>query len=274
MRGSRISSISFASGRSLGRCSSISLPSVRLHAVDDGRRGDDQVEPELALEPLLRDLHVQQAQVAAAEAEAERAAGLGLGGHRRVVELQLLERRAQRLVAAGVGRIQPAPDHRLHGLEAGQRLGRGPRGVGQRVADAHGLGIADAGRDHADLAGADRLDRVHAQLRNTEQRHVVVAPAREQAHARALGELAVDDAHEHGRAQERVVPAVEDQAAQRRLGVALRRRDLRDDRLEDRRPRPARSWPRPPAPRPPECRRCPRSRAPRARGRRWADRSC
>ena len=37
----------------------------------DGARGDD-VEVELALQPLLHDLHVQQAEEAAAEAEAER----------------------------------------------------------------------------------------------------------------------------------------------------------------------------------------------------------
>ena len=44
---------------------------VRLgHAVLDGRRGGQQVEVELALEPLLDDLHVEQAEEAAAEAEA------------------------------------------------------------------------------------------------------------------------------------------------------------------------------------------------------------
>ena len=43
-----------------------------LDAVRDVRRGDEEVEIELALEPLADDLHVEQAEEAAAEAEAER----------------------------------------------------------------------------------------------------------------------------------------------------------------------------------------------------------
>ena len=46
-----------------------------------GRRGRDEVEVVLALEPLLDDLHVEQAQEAAAEPEAERRRGLGLARH-------------------------------------------------------------------------------------------------------------------------------------------------------------------------------------------------
>ncbi len=50
---------------------------VALHdLVDHGRRGRDQVLVELALQPLLHDLHVQQAEEAAAKAEAERLATL------------------------------------------------------------------------------------------------------------------------------------------------------------------------------------------------------
>ena len=46
----------------------------QLHLVDDRRRGRDEVEVELALQPLLDDFEVQQAEEAAAEAEAERGA--------------------------------------------------------------------------------------------------------------------------------------------------------------------------------------------------------
>ena len=93
-------------------------------AVDDVRRGGDQVEVELALEPLADDLHVQQAEEAAAEAEAERAGGLRLVGQRRVVELQPLEGVAQRRVVVAVDRVEPGEDHRVGVLVAAQRLGR------------------------------------------------------------------------------------------------------------------------------------------------------
>ena len=53
-----------------------------------------QVQAELALQALLDDLHVQQAQEAHAEAEAEGMGGLGLPDERRVVERELVERLA------------------------------------------------------------------------------------------------------------------------------------------------------------------------------------
>ena len=49
-----------------------SSPSGHLDLVRDRRRRLDHVDVVLALEALLHDLHVQQAEEAAAEAEAER----------------------------------------------------------------------------------------------------------------------------------------------------------------------------------------------------------
>ena len=133
------------------------------HLVDHAGRGRDQVLVEFALQPLLHDLHVQQAQEAAAKAEAQRLADLGLVVQRRIVELELFERIAQRVVLAGLGRIEPGENLRLDLLEAGQRLGRGGRraacaGLDQRdgVADLGGLQFLDAGDDVAHLAGFER----------------------------------------------------------------------------------------------------------------------
>ena len=115
------SSTSSISARELGRVVDLDPAAVLLvHPVGDGRRGDEEIEVELALEPLLDDLHVQQAEEAAAEAEAERVRGLGLVDERRVVELELLERVAELRVVVGVGRKEPGEDHRLHVLVAGQ----------------------------------------------------------------------------------------------------------------------------------------------------------
>ena len=91
----------------------------RLDAIGDVRGGDDQVEVELALEPLADDLHVQQSEEAAAKAEAERLGGLGLVEERRVVQLQPLERVTQLRIRVGVRREQAGKDHRLDFLVAG-----------------------------------------------------------------------------------------------------------------------------------------------------------
>ena len=74
------------------------------HPVQHARRRRHQVHVELALEPLLDDLHVEQAEEAAAEPEPERRRRLGLVEQRRVVEPQLLERLAQLRVLVALDR--------------------------------------------------------------------------------------------------------------------------------------------------------------------------
>ncbi len=84
-----------ASGISAGLRTSIVLARRGHHPVGDVRRGDQQVEVELALQPLADHLHVQEPQEAAAEAEAERLAGLRLVEQRGVVRASSVERVAQ-----------------------------------------------------------------------------------------------------------------------------------------------------------------------------------
>ena len=104
--------------------------------LDVGRRGD-QLEVVLALEPLAHDVHVQQAEKAAAKAEAERLRGLGLVDRAASFKRELLERVAQLAVLVALGREQAAEDHGLDDLVARQRLGRGPLARGDGVAHAH-----------------------------------------------------------------------------------------------------------------------------------------
>ena len=105
------------------------LAAAQAHVVLDVRRRREQLEAVLALEPLAHDVHVQQAEEAAAKAEAERLRGLGLVRERRVVQRQLLERVPQVGVAVGVDRIEAAEDDRAHLAVAGQRLGGRPASV-------------------------------------------------------------------------------------------------------------------------------------------------
>ena len=102
-------------------------PCMQLDVVLDRRRRGDEVEVELALEPLLDDLHVEQAEEAAAEAEAERHRALRLEGEAGVVEVELLERLAQERVVLAAERVDAGEDEALGRLVAGQRLGRRAR---------------------------------------------------------------------------------------------------------------------------------------------------
>ena len=126
-------------------------------AVAHAGRGGDQVDAELALQALLHDLHVQQAQKAAAETEAQRDGVFRLVEEGGVVQLQFAEGVAQHFVIAGLHGIKSGEDHRLDGFEARQRR-RGTRRVDDGVADARVGHALDIGDDEADVAGGELFE--------------------------------------------------------------------------------------------------------------------
>ena len=208
------------------------VPSRQRHAEDDRRRRRDQVEVVVALEPLLHDLHVQQAQEAAAEAEPERDRRLRLEVQRRVVELELLERVAQVRHLDAFVRIQAAVHHRHDRLVAGQRDGGRIVRQRDRVADVHVAQRLDV-RDHvADVADRQRLGLAHLRLEHADLGAFVHALVRHRHEPRARLELAVDDADVRDDAAVRVELRVEHQRAQLVVRAA-RRRNAVHDRLED-----------------------------------------
>src|SRR5205823_9499226 len=81
------------------------LAGVHDDAVDGVRRGGDQGQVEFALQALTDDLHVQQAEEAAAEAEPERVARLRLVQQRGVVQPQLVQRVPQVRIVVAVHRV-------------------------------------------------------------------------------------------------------------------------------------------------------------------------
>src|SRR5213079_1057449 len=91
-------------------------------------------EPEtsLALEPLLDDLHVQQAEEAAAETVAERERCFGLVGKGRIVEAKLFEGVAQGFILGVLDRVEAREHHRFGVPVAGEGLDRRPRGFRER----------------------------------------------------------------------------------------------------------------------------------------------
>ena len=74
------------------------------HLIDDGRRRRDEVHVVFALETLLDDVHVKEPEEPRAEAEAESLRALGLKAQRRVVQLELRERVAKRIVLVRLNR--------------------------------------------------------------------------------------------------------------------------------------------------------------------------
>ncbi len=91
--------------RHLGRVIHHQHRAVALHHFIDHRRcGGNQVHVELALQPLLHDLHVQQAEETATETEAQGLRHFRLILQRSVIQLELFQRIAQRFILVGLDR--------------------------------------------------------------------------------------------------------------------------------------------------------------------------
>ena len=109
-----------------------------MHEIGHGGRRRDDVQIEFALDALLDDLHMQQAQKAAAESEPERDGVVRLERERGVVELELKDCLFEIAELAPVQRIDPAKDHGLYLLISGKR----------RRCGAVGKGDVQRGREH------------------------------------------------------------------------------------------------------------------------------
>ena len=209
------------------------LPVRLVHEVGDGGRRRDDVQPELALDALLNDLHVQKPQEPAAKPEPERDGCIRLEDERRVVELQFQKRVFEVVELAPVERVNAAEHDGLHLLVAGERLGGGIARVGERVADGDVLNALDARSDVADLA---RVQAVLGQKFGVEGPHFgdfILLVRAERPDEVAHFHAAVLDAHEQDDALVVVVIAVEDERFEGRLGISVRGRDVGDDLFED-----------------------------------------
>ncbi len=222
-----------ALGRHLGGVVHLDdLARRRRDLVRHGRRGHEQVEVELPLQPLADDLHVQEAEEPAAEAETERLRRLGLVRKGRVVEAQPLEGVAELRVLVRVGREERREHHRLDVLVARERLARRARLGRQRVADAQLGHVLQAGHDVTHLARAERVGRRHRGREEADLFRLEARALRHREHVLTRSERPVDDANEGDDAPVLVVRGVEDERARRRIGVAAGRRNALDDRVE------------------------------------------
>ena len=196
------------------------------------RSGGDQIQFVLALQPLLNNLHMKQAEKSAAEAESQGDRALRLEEERRIVEAKFFQSVAQERVLVRVHGIEAGEDHRLDIFKAGQLGGGGPGVVGDGVAD---LGIADGfdgGGKKADFAGpqfAD-LDRLgHQDAHGLDFKRFRIG---HEANALALAHGALHDPHEDDDAAIGIEPGIEDQSLQRSLRIARGRRQAVHDSLQ------------------------------------------
>src|SRR5690606_41216537 len=168
----------------------------------------------------------------AAESEAERDARLRLEAERRVVQRELLQRLAKRIVVVRDDREEAREDARPHALETGKRRHVALIRRDDRVAERRRVDLLD-GRDQiAHLTRHQRLPLARTRREHADAVDEIAAPGRMHDDSIALRDHAVHDAHERDDADVAVEPRVDDQRLQRLAAAAFRRRNALDDALE------------------------------------------
>ena len=147
---------------------------LKEHMVDDGGICENQIHIVFAREALLDDIHVEQAEEAAAEARAEGDGAFRLGDERAVVEPQFRDVEFQRFVVRRVDGIDAREDHGADFLEARKRFVGGIDDMGDRIADGNVRRRLDGRDDVADFACAERIGGLHARREETDFLHIRV----------------------------------------------------------------------------------------------------
>lgn len=201
--------------------------------VDHGRRGGDEVEVEFALQPLLYDLHMQQAEEAATETEAKGLRAFHLVVQGGIVEADLAKGLLKLFEFAGVGRVEGAEHHRDGGLKAGQGLRAGLFLIRDRVADIGLADVLDGGGDESHLAGAELLQLNFFRGEHADAVDIAGCAVGHEFDLLPFFKIAINDADQHHHAEINVIPGIDEEGLCGGVRVALmRRRELGDDGFE------------------------------------------
>src|SRR5580700_1640259 len=206
----------------------VSLVDLVAHAGSGG----DEFERELALEALLNDFHMEQAEKAAAETETESDGTFRLEEKRRIVEAKFFEGFAEAGVLVGVDRVESGENHGLDFFKAGEGLDGGVGVVGDGVSD-FGVGdVFDVGDDEADFAGFQFVDLDGLGREDAESFGVEGGAIPPQTNSLILAEGAFEDASEHDDAAIGVEPGIENQGLQAVVGISFGWRNALHDGFE------------------------------------------
>ena len=202
---------------------------AQLHFVDHRGRGGDQVHVELALQPFLHDLHMQQPEETATKTKTQCLRYFWLVLQGRVIQLQLLQRVAQCFILVRLHREQPGEHLRLHLLEA--RQGRSSGLVHQRdgVTDLGIFQLLDTRNDKTHLPRRQRFTRLRLGREYTDVFDEMLRTGRHEQYPVLGTQAAAEDAHQHHHTHVIIEPGIYDERLQWRAYVTFGRWHFDDE---------------------------------------------
>ncbi len=147
----------------------------------------------------------------------------------RVVQTELGQCIAQRLVIRRAGRVQSGEDLRLDRLETRQGHFRRMVRVSQGIADGRSVNLFDPSHDKTDLAGSQHVSALGLGCEDTHRIHQVGAPRGHDLNLLARRQCPLLHTHQGDDAKVVVEPRIDDERRERRVRVARGRRNANND---------------------------------------------
>ena len=190
-----------------------------IYMVGHVRYRSNHIHVKLTVQTLLHNLHVEQSEETATETKTQSQWRLRLESQRRIIQLQLFQRRAKIFKIFRLNRVHSGKHHRLHLLKPGNSLVTRTGNMCNGISHLHLFGSFDTGNYISYIPRTKFVTRHHIHFQHPYFIGIILFSRIEKLHLVALANRAVFNLEISYNSTERVEYRVENQSLQRRLFI-------------------------------------------------------
>ena len=190
-----------------------------IYMVRNVRHRSNHIHIKLTVQALLHNLHVEQSEETTTEAKTQSQRRFRLESQRRVIQLQLLQRRTKIFKIFRFNRINSGKYHRLHFLKTGNSLFTRTGNMRNGISHFHLFGSLDTGNNISYISRTKFVTRHHIHFQHPYFIGIILFSRIEKLHLVALANRAVFNLEISYNSTERVEYRDENQSLQRRLFI-------------------------------------------------------
>ena len=196
-----------------------------IYMVRNVRHRSNHIHIKLTVQALLHNLHVEQSEETTTEAKTQSQRRFRLESQRRVIQLQLLQRRTEIFKILRFNRINSGKYHRLHFLKTGNSLFTRTGNMRNGISHFHLFGSLDTGNNISYISRTKFVTRHHIHFQHPYFIGIILFSRIEELHLVSLANHTVFDLEIGYNSAERIKYRVENQSLQRSLFISFRMRD-------------------------------------------------
>ena len=199
-----------------------------IDMVGHVRHRSNHIHVKLTIQTLLHNLHVEQSEETTTETKTQSQRRLRLESQRRIIQLQLFQRRAKIFEILRLNRINPGKHHRLHFLKTGNSLVTRTGNMRNGISHLHLFRSLDTGNNISHIPRTKFVARYHIHFQHSHFIGIILFSRIEEFHLIPLANHTVFNLEISNNSTERVEYRVENQSLQRSLFISFRMRNTLD----------------------------------------------